>query len=68
MTGEVTFPGEPPDTLHATGTWSMNADRATLTTSEGTAEWAVNFAGAEATLTMLGPQPTNVIRLRKRDT
>lgn len=66
ITGEITYPGEPLDTLRVSGTWSMQGDRATLTTSEDTGEWVVTFTGEEATLTLAGPAPTNVIQLRRR--
>lgn len=63
--GEITFPGEPVDTLDLVGTWSMTGDRVTLTTESGTGEWIVDFSGRDATLTLVGPLPTNVIQLRR---
>lgn len=63
--GEITFPGEPTDTLDLSGTWTMTADRVTLTTADGTGEWIVIFSEDEATLTLAGPVPTNVIQLRR---
>ena len=66
ITAEITYPGEPPDTIQVNGTWSMQGDRATLTTSEDTGVWLVEFTGEEATLTLVGPAPTNVIQLRRR--
>ena len=62
---EITFPDEPVDTLDLAGTWAMNGDRVTLTTESGAGEWIVDFSGIEATLTLVGPLPTNVIRLRR---
>jgi hypothetical protein len=66
VAGTVTFPGEPVDTLDLSGTWSTSGDHATLTTTEGSGEWTVGFSGEEATLTLIGPDPSNVIRLRRR--
>ena len=63
--GEITFPGEPMDTLDISGTWTMAGDRATLTTADGTGEWIVAFFEADVTLTLVGPAPTNVIQLRR---
>ncbi len=64
--GEITFPGEPVDSLQVSGTWSMRGDRATLVTSEGSGEWAVSFSGTEATLSLVGPSPTNSMHLHRR--
>jgi hypothetical protein len=66
VAGTVTFPGEPADTLALSGIWSMSGDRAVLTTTDGSGEWVVGFSGPEATLTLMGPGPSNVIRLRRR--
>jgi hypothetical protein len=65
VAGTLTFPDEPVDTLFVSGTWSMSGDRAVLTTGDGSGEWAVTFSGKEATLRLVGPDPTNVIRLRR---
>jgi len=65
VAGAVTFPGEPVDTLTLGGAWSMNGDHAILTTSDGSGEWALSFSGLEATLTLIGPDPSNVIQLRR---
>ena len=65
ITGTLTFPGEPTDTLDVSGSWSMSGSTVTLTTDDGTGEWAVGFSGAEATLTRAGPDPATVIRLRR---
>jgi hypothetical protein len=64
--GEITFPDEPMDSLTVSGTWSMQGDRATLTTPDGSGEWVVSFSGTEATLSLVGPDPTNTIHLRRR--
>ncbi len=66
MTGEITFPDEPVDSLNLTGTWSMSGDKVTLVTANHSGEWIVSFAGADATLEEVGPAPTVVIRLRRR--
>jgi hypothetical protein len=61
--GEVTFPGEPADEIGMSGAWRQIGDRLTLTTLTDSEEWIVRFAGDEATLTLVGDEPTNVITL-----
>jgi hypothetical protein len=63
--GEVTFPGEPADSLNLAGTWSMTGNQVTLTTPGGTGDWAVQFSELEATLTRIGPAPASTIQLRR---
>ena len=66
ITGEVIFPGEPIEPLDVNGVWSTSGDRVNLTTIDGTGEWGVVFSGADATLERVGPDPTNVIQLRRQ--
>ena len=61
--GEVTFPGEPTDEIGMSGAWRQIGDRLTLTTLTDSEEWLVRFMGDEATLTLVGDEPTNVITL-----
>jgi len=61
--GEVTFPGEPTDVIGLSGAWRQIGDRLTLTTLTDSEEWLVRFASDEATLTLVGDEPTNVITL-----
>lgn len=61
--GEVTFPGEPADAVGMSGAWRQIGDRLTLTTLTDSEEWIVRFTGDEATLTLVGDEPTNVIAL-----
>jgi hypothetical protein len=63
VAGEITYPGEPVESLTTSGSWSMNGDRVVLATTDGSGEWDIEFSDAEATLTLVGPVPTNVIRL-----
>ena len=65
--GEITYPGEPAESLTVNGSWTMIDDRVLLETSEGSGEWNVEFSDAEVTLTLVGPVPTNVIRLCCRE-
>ncbi len=67
VAGEITYPGEPAETLNTSGSWSMNGDRVVLATIDGSGEWEVEFSDIEVTLTLVGPDPTNVIRLCCRD-
>jgi hypothetical protein len=66
ITGELTYPGEPADSLLVHGNWSMTGNRVVLTTGEGSGTWVVNFAASEATLVLEGPAPTNVIHLHRQ--
>jgi hypothetical protein len=65
ITGELTYPGEPADSLLVSGTWSMTGNRVVLTTGEGSGTWVVSCTAAEATLVLEGPSPTNVIHLHR---
>jgi hypothetical protein len=63
ITGEVTHPGDPPDTFTMSGAWSQTGDRVTLTTLMDSGEWTVRYLSGQATLTLVGDEPTDVIRL-----
>ncbi|MGH7568957.1 MAG: hypothetical protein ACREL9_08315 [Gemmatimonadales bacterium] len=65
IAGTVTFPGEPPESFDATGTYREEGETVTLTTGTDVTRWHVEFARAEATLTEVEPPPANVIRLRR---
>jgi hypothetical protein len=63
---QVTFPGEPTDTLELGGTWSATGSTVLLVTPDESGEWTVSFAGADATLQRVGSDPPTTISLRRR--
>jgi hypothetical protein len=64
--GTVTFPGEPTDTLEVYGTYDVNANIVTLTTTEGSGDWSMAFSGDKVVLTLLGSDPATRMTLKKR--
>ncbi len=65
--GTVTYPGEPTDTLEVYGTYEVNENIVTLTTTEGSGDWAMAFSGDRVVLTLLGSDPATSMTLKKRD-
>lgn len=63
IAGEVTYPSEPADPVSMSGAWSQTGDRVTLTTLTDSGVWIVRYTGDQATLTLVGDAPTNVIAL-----
>jgi hypothetical protein len=61
--GEVTHPGDPAESFTMSGAWSRTGDRVTLTTLTDSSEWTVRYVSGQATLTLAGDEPTDVIRL-----
>ena len=66
IVGTVTFPGEPTDTLEVYGTYEVNANIVTLTTTEGSGDWSMAFSGDKVVLTRLGVDPATVMTLKRR--
>lgn len=64
--GTVTFPGEPTDSIVASGSYSQQGSRVQLTIAADTGSWAIADAGDVVVLTEIEPPPANVIRLRRR--
>lgn len=63
--GTITFQGEPTEQLVLTGSWSADAAAVTLTTTDGTGVWTMEFSGNEVLLTLDETPPANTIRLRR---
>ncbi len=63
LAGEVTYSGEPADPIAMSGVWSVTSNRVTLTTLMDSSVWIVRYENDRATLTLIGDEPTNVIRL-----
>ena len=57
MSGTVTFPGEPVDTVDVTGTWQQDGDRVTITTIDGSGVWQMTEQAATVTLTLVDVIP-----------
>jgi hypothetical protein len=64
--GTVTFPGEPTDSLNASGTYQVLGATVTLTTAEGTGTWSIAFSVNQAVLTYAGSNPPTTMTLRRR--
>lgn len=65
--GTVTYPGEPTDTLEVYGSYEVNENIVTLTTTAGSGDWAMTFSGDQVVLTRLGVDPASTMTLRRRD-
>ena len=69
VTGTVTFPGEPTDSLVISGSYSQHGGRVQLTIGAETATWTLTGGGAQVVLTQVEPPPAppaNTITLRRR--
>lgn len=63
IVGEVTYPGDLAESFTMSGAWSHTGNRVTLTTLTDSSEWIVRYEGDHAALTLVGDEPTDVIRL-----
>jgi len=63
--GTVTFPGESTDTLEVYGTYEVDANIVTLTTTQGSGDWSMAFSGDKVVLTRLGVDPATSMTLKK---
>lgn len=63
IVGAVTHPGDPAEPFTMSGAWSQTGNRVTLTTLIDSGEWTVRYVNDHATLTLVGDEPTDVIRL-----
>lgn len=66
VVGSLTYPGEAPELLDVSGTWSPTPTGVLLYTSTGSDEWTVETAGLLATLTRIEPEPQDVMQLYRR--
>lgn len=64
--GTVTFPGEPTDSLVASGTYQQDEQRVDLTIGADTGSWTIAETGDVIVLTEVEPAPANTITLRRR--
>ena len=64
--GTVTFPGEPTDSVIASGTYSQQRLRVQMTSGAETASWTIAGMGGLLVLTEIEPAPANTIMLRRR--
>lgn len=65
MSGTLTFPGEPVDTLSVAGTYQQLGARVTLTTPDGSGVWRMTALGSTLTLTLSGVTPPTRITLSR---
>ncbi len=66
IVGTVTFPGEPTDTVEMYGTYEVDANIVTLTTTERSGDWSMAFSGDKVVLTLLGSDPATTMTLKRR--
>jgi len=66
IVGTVAFPGEPTDTLEMYGTYEVDANIVTLTTTERSGDWSMAFSGDKVVLTLLGADPATTMTLKRR--
>lgn len=64
VSGTITFPGEPTDSLVVNGTYVQNGNRVTLTIAAQTGDWTLTASGDVVTLTEIEPPPANTVTLR----
>ena len=63
--GTITFPGEPTDSLVATGSYSQQGNQVELTIGPDTGSWTISGDGDVVVLTEIEPAPANTITLRR---
>ena len=63
--GTVTFPGEPTDSLVATGTYRQDGNTVHLIIGAGSGDWAITGDENLIVLTEVEPPPSNTITLRR---
>ena len=64
--GTVTFPGEPTDSVVASGTYSQQGPHVQLTIGAVTGSWTIAGTTSQIVLTEIQPAPANTITLRRR--
>jgi len=63
--GTVTYPGEPEDSLTASGTWSQKGQTVTLVVEGETSNWGVSGNDSRVTLLLMGVVPVTRIVLER---
>ena len=63
--GTITFPGEPTDSLVATGSYSQQGNQVEMTIGPDTGRWTITGNGTVVVLTEIEPAPANTITLRR---
>lgn len=63
--GTITFPGEPTDSLVASGSYTQQASQVELTIGPDTGRWTITGNGTVVVLTEIEPAPANTITLRR---
>lgn len=66
VSGTVSFPGEPTDSLVIAGTYVQHGNSVQLTIGAQTGAWTVTGHSGEVVLTEVEPPPANTIALRRR--
>ena len=63
--GQVTFPGEAPDSLNDTGTWEQHGETLTMTIGGDTGTWALAFDGDRVVLQLQGDASASRLELER---
>ena len=66
VSGTVTFPGEPTDSLEVTGTYIQNGNTVHLIFGTGSGDWSITGDADQVVLTEIEPPPPNTVTLRHR--
>ena len=66
VSGTVTFPGEPTDSLDVAGSYSQNGNTVQLIIGTGSGDWTITSNGDQIVLTEIEPPPANTVTLRRR--
>lgn len=66
VSGTVTFPSEPTDSLEGTGTYIQNGNTVHLILGSGSGDWTITGEGDQVVLAEIEPPPANTITLRRR--
>jgi len=66
VSGTVTFPGEPTDSLVLAGTYVQHGTSMQITIGAQTGAWTITGHSGEIVLTEIEPPPANTISLRRR--
>ena len=66
ISGTVTYPGEPEDSLDVSGTYQVIATVATLTTPDGPSSWSLTFSSDRVVLSLRGSEPPTTMTLRRK--
>ena len=63
--GTITFPGEPTDSIVASGSYDQQGSQVQLTIGVDTGSWTLTGEGDVVVLTEVEPAPANTITLRR---